>query len=67
MKLTQRRSYVVSIKNKDINGTYCSLDNDGYYYRKYNEYLISLFFMLATYDLLCVSFIKSKFLLLIKG
>lgn len=40
MKLTQRRSYVASIKNKDINGTYCSLDNDGYYYRKYNEYLI---------------------------
>lgn len=40
MKLTQTRSYVASIKYKDINGTYCSIDKDGLYFRKYKDNLI---------------------------
>ena len=40
-KLTQRRSYVCSIKtNKKISGTYCSIDNDGMYFRSYKDYII---------------------------
>ena len=40
MKLTQRRSYVVAVKHEDIDGTYCSIDNDGMYFRMYKDYLI---------------------------
>ena len=40
MKLTQTRSYVVAIRKDKINGTYCSLDEKGYYFRSYGDYLI---------------------------
>lgn len=41
MKLTQKKSYVCVVKNKFVNGTYCSLDkNNGLYYRMYKDYLI---------------------------
>jgi len=40
-KLTQRRSYVCSVKTtKKILGTYCSIDNNGMYFRKYKDYII---------------------------
>lgn len=39
-KLTQRRSYVVSIKNQQIDGTYCCIDDDGLYFRSFEEFLI---------------------------
>ena len=39
-KLTQRRSYVVGFKYPSIEGTYCSVDEDGLYFRSYNDYLI---------------------------
>ncbi len=40
-RLTQKRSYVCAIKyNKELEGTYCSIDEDGLYFRKYKEYLI---------------------------
>lgn len=41
MKLTQRRSYVCAIKtNKRISGTYCSIDENGMYFRQYKDYII---------------------------
>ena len=40
MKLTQTRSYVIAIKKEKINGTYCSIDENGYYFRSYKDYLI---------------------------
>lgn len=43
MKLTQRRSYVVAVKSKnikDVVGTFCSIDNTGLYFRMYQDYLI---------------------------
>lgn len=40
MKLTQTRSYVLVIKKDKINGTFCSLDEKGYYFRTYKDYLI---------------------------
>ena len=40
-KLTQRRSYVVALKNNiKINDMYTCLDNNGLYIRKYKDYLI---------------------------
>ena len=40
-KLTQRRSYVCAIKaNKKISGTYCSIDENGLYFRQYKDYII---------------------------
>lgn len=40
-KLTQRRSYVVSIKSdKTINDTYTSIDENGLYIRNYKNYII---------------------------
>lgn len=41
MKITQRRSYVCSIKtNKRISGSYCSIDTDGLYFRQYKDSII---------------------------
>ena len=41
MKLFQRRSYVVAIKdNMNIKDTYCSIDEDGLYFRSYKNHLI---------------------------
>ena len=41
MKMHQRRSYVALIKyDKKINNTYCSIDDNGMYFRGYNDYLI---------------------------
>lgn len=40
MKMSQRRSYVVCGKHKNIDGTYCSIDNNGLYFRSYKDYLI---------------------------
>lgn len=40
LKLTQRRSYVVVIKKDKIKGTYCSINENGLYYRMYKDYLI---------------------------
>lgn len=40
MKLTQRKSYVVAVKSKNISGTYCNIDNNGMYFRMYKDYLI---------------------------
>lgn len=40
MSLTQRMSYVVVIKKDKINNTYCSIDEDGMYYRMVDDYLI---------------------------
>lgn len=41
LKLNQKRSYVCSIKSSlDFEGMYCSLDEDGVYFRKYNDYII---------------------------
>lgn len=39
-KMYQRRSYVVALKYPKINGTYCSIDEDGLYFRQYGDYLI---------------------------
>lgn len=40
LKLTQRRSYVVVVKNENIDDTYCSIDSGGIYFRKQHDYLI---------------------------
>lgn len=40
LKLTQRRSYVATIKDKSVDNTYCSIDEDGLYFRKYKDYLV---------------------------
>lgn len=40
VKLYQRRSYVTAFKFKNIENTYCSIDEDGMYFRSYNGYLI---------------------------
>lgn len=39
-KLTQTRSYVVACKNEDIKDTFCSIDENGLYFRSYKDYLI---------------------------
>ena len=40
LKLTQRKSYVVLVKNGYVDATYCSIDEDGMYYRMYKDYLL---------------------------
>ena len=41
MKLTQRRSYVCSVKtDRKISGSYCSIDTDGLYFRQYKDSII---------------------------
>lgn len=40
MKMHQRRSYVVSFKHNDFEGSYTNIDNNGYYFRTYNNHLI---------------------------
>lgn len=40
LKLTQRRSYVVAVKDDSIKDTYCSIDDDGIYFRGYQDKLI---------------------------
>ncbi len=40
MNLTQRKSYVVVIKKETFNNTYCSIDEDGMYYRMIDDYII---------------------------
>lgn len=40
IKMHQRRSYVVAFKHKAIEATYTCIDQDGYYFRSYNDYLI---------------------------
>ena len=40
VKLTQRISYVVVIKKDKIKGTFCSLSDDGFYFRMYKDYLL---------------------------
>ena len=40
MKMKQRRSYVGCIPFKNIKGTYCSIDEDGMYFRSYKDYLL---------------------------
>lgn len=40
MKMYQRRSYVVALKNKKIEGTFCSIDPNGLYFRSHGDYLI---------------------------
>lgn len=40
MKMKQTRSYVGCIPHKNIKGTYCSIDNNGMYFRSYKDYLI---------------------------
>ena len=43
MKLIQRKSYVLVIKKEkfeEVNGTFCSIDSDGFYFRTYKDYLI---------------------------
>jgi len=41
MKITQRRSYVCSIKtDRKILGSYCSIDKDGLYFRQYKDSII---------------------------
>ena len=40
MKLTQRKSYVICIKKNLIKGVYCSIDENGLYFRMYDDYLI---------------------------
>lgn len=41
LKLNQKRSYVYSIhSNINFNGLYCSIDDDGIYFRKYNNHII---------------------------
>lgn len=39
-KLTQRRSYVAAIKGINVENTYCSVDENGFYFRGYKDYLI---------------------------
>ncbi|MDD7735855.1 MAG: FAD-dependent oxidoreductase [Bacilli bacterium] len=39
-KLYQRRSYVCALKYPSIEDTYCSIDEDGLYFRSYQDYLI---------------------------
>lgn len=39
-KLYQRRSYVVAIKHPPIKDTYCSIDENGMYFRSYKDYLV---------------------------
>lgn len=39
-KITQRRSYVVAIENEDIKDTFCSVDENGMYFRSHDKYLI---------------------------
>lgn len=40
-KMYQKRSYVATIQTKDeINGIYTNLDEDDFYFRKYQDYLI---------------------------
>jgi len=40
MKLTQRKSYVIAFKKELIRGTYCSIDENGIYYRMVDDYII---------------------------
>ena len=40
LKLFQRRSYVVALKYQSFSDTYCSVDEDGMYFRCYKDYLI---------------------------
>lgn len=41
LKLNQKRSYVCSIKSSfSFEGMYCSIDDDGLYFRKYNNNII---------------------------
>lgn len=40
LKLFQRRSYVVALKHRSFSDTYCSVDEDGMYFRSYHNYLI---------------------------
>ena len=37
-KMYQRRSYVVALKHPNIEGTFCSIDEKGFYFRKYKDY-----------------------------
>ena len=39
-KLSSRRSYVCALKHPTIEGTYCSIDEDGLYFRSFKDYLI---------------------------
>lgn len=39
-KLTKRKSYVCVINNKKVDSMYCSIDEDGLYFRNYNDFLI---------------------------
>lgn len=41
LKLSQKRSYVCSLKTHlNFEGMYCSIDDDGLYFRKYNDNII---------------------------
>ena len=40
LKLFQRRSYVAAIKHEPCSDTYCSVDENGMYFRSYKNYLI---------------------------
>lgn len=40
MKLYQRRSYVVGLPYESVEGTYCSIDPNGLYFRSYGDYLL---------------------------
>lgn len=40
MKINQKRSYVACIKDININDTYCDIEDDGIYFRSYNNNLI---------------------------
>lgn len=40
MKLIQKRSYVVAVKNIKVEGTYFDIEEKGLYFRGYNDYLI---------------------------
>lgn len=40
MKVIQRRSYVVAVKNDEVKDTYCGIDDDAIYFRGYDKYLV---------------------------
>ncbi len=40
LKLFQKRSYVVAIKHPPFKDTYCSIDDNGYYFRCHDNYLL---------------------------
>lgn len=40
LKLQQKRSYVAALKNEPLSKMYANIDDDGRYYRTYNDYIL---------------------------